>query len=524
MSELLTVGLDTRARLEAVADVVLPTFGDACVAYLAGEKGLRPAVCRVAEGPLNTVRACADIPAADIGGAGPVAAAFRTRESVLVTEVPPGLGEPAQLLGLHSVLVVPLLSADEPIGVLVFGYSGSGRRYGRDDIGLAREIAGRVAPAVEDAMRFERELATAEALQRSLLPDQLPELQDADLATRYVPGGVGLKVGGDWYDAVPLRDGRVMLVIGDVVGHGVRAAASMGKLRNVLQYSALDGLAPAAVLARLNAYFCALVDSDMATLLIAEYDPEHRRIRYSSAGHPPAMLRMPDGTVEALEGGRSMPLCATDQAQYHEAEHDLPPGSMLVLYTDGLIERRGESLDVGLDRLAEVLRTAPDAVEDVADRLLLDFLADDAPADDVALLCVGVRGPEASLRLRVPAAARQLSRMRREVTEWLTRVGASEVETHEIAVAVNEAAANAIEHAYGLSDEEFVVEADQHGDRVELVVRDFGQWRTRRTSGDRGRGLDLARGLMDSVDVEPGSDGTVVRLRRRLAGAEGGTR
>ncbi len=256
--------------------MVLPTFGDACVAYLAGEQGLRPTVCRVAEGPLNTVRACADIPAADVGGAGPVATAFRTRESVLVTDVPPGLGEPAQLLGLHSVLVVPLLAADEPIGVLVFGYSGSGRRYGRDDIGLAREIAGRVAPAVEDAMRFERELATAEALQRSLLPDQLPELQDADLATRYVPGGVGLKVGGDWYDAVPLRDGRVMLVIGDVVGHGVRAAASMGKLRNVLQYSALDGLAPAAVLARLNAYFCALVDSDMATLLIAEYDSEHR--------------------------------------------------------------------------------------------------------------------------------------------------------------------------------------------------------------------------------------------------------
>ena len=436
---------------------------------------------------------------------------------MLANGSPAELGEPAGTLDLHSVIAVPLLSGVESFGVLVFGCSGSGRRYGRDDLGLAREIAGRVAPAVEDAMRFERELATAEALQRSLLPDRLPELQDADLATRYVPGGVGLKVGGDWYDAVPLRDGRVMLVIGDVVGHGVRAAASMGKLRNVLQYSALDGLAPAEVLQRLNAYFCALTDADMATLLVAEYDPARQRIRYSNAGHPPAMLRMPDGTIDALEGGRSMPLCASDRSQYQDAERDLQAGSMLVLYTDGLIERRGESLDVGLARLAESLRTAPAAVEDVADRLLRDFLADDAPADDVALLCVGVRGPEAALRLRMPAAPRQLARMRRAAMDWLARVGASDEEAREVTIAVNEAAANAIEHAYGLIDDEFVVEADQREGVVEVVVRDFGQWRTRRTTGDRGRGLALARSLMDSVEVQAGSDGTIVRMQRRLA-------
>lgn len=524
VSELLTVGLDTRARLEAVTDVVLPTFGDACVAYLVGDAGLKPAVCKLAGVHLDReLDRWADVPTADVRGPGPVATAFRTREPVVVREVPDDFGEPAQALGLRSLLAVPLLAGDEPLGVLVFGYSGSGRRYAKEDLGLAREIASRVAPAVEDAMRFEREVATAEALQRSLLPDQLPVLKDADLATRYVPAGVGLKVGGDWYDAVPLRDGRVMLVIGDVVGHGVRAAASMGKLRNVSQYSALDGLAPAEVLQRLNGYFCALADADMATMLVAEYDPGRQRLRYASAGHPPAVLRMPDGTVEMLEGGRSMPLCASDQAQFHEAECDLPAGSMLVLYTDGLIERRGESLDIGLDRLVAALRSAPTGVEDVADALLRDFLADDAPADDVALLCVGVRGPEPTLRLRLPATARQLSPMRRAAAEWLDRVGASEEEVHEITVAVNEAAANAIEHAYGLFDADFVVEADSSGSDVEFVVRDFGQWRTRRGTGDRGRGLDLARGLMDSVDVQPGSDGTVVRLRRRL-GAPAGER
>ena len=297
---------------------------------------------------------------------------------------------------------MPLLAADEPIGVLVFGYSGSGRRYGREDLGLAREIAGRVAPAVEDAMRFERELATAEALQRSLLPDQLPVLQDADLATRYVPGGVGLKVGGDWYDAVPLRDGRVMLVIGDVVGHGVRARHRWASSATSCSTARSTGSLPPRC------------SSGSTRTSARSPTPTWRRCsspsttRHGSASATrmpailPAMLRMPDGTIEALEGGRSMPLCATDQAQYHEAEHDLPAGSMLVLYTDGLIERRGESLDVGLDRLAASLRTASAGVEDVADTLLRDFLADDAPADDVALLCVGVRGPDATLRLRLP--------------------------------------------------------------------------------------------------------------------------
>ncbi len=188
VSELLTVGLDTRARLEAVTDVVLPTFGDACVAYLMGENGLESVVCKLAGAQLDpALDRWAAIPAVDVHGPGPVATAFRTREPVLVTDVPAGFGEPAQVLGLRSVLVVPLLAASEPIGVLVFGYSASGRRYHGEDMGLAREIAGRVAPAVEDAMRFERELATAEALQRSLLPDTLPVLQDADLADAIRP-------------------------------------------------------------------------------------------------------------------------------------------------------------------------------------------------------------------------------------------------------------------------------------------------------------------------------------------------
>jgi serine phosphatase RsbU (regulator of sigma subunit)/anti-sigma regulatory factor (Ser/Thr protein kinase) len=455
-----------------------------------------------------------DVPPTPLDDDGPVATAFRTGEPVVVSDGSPDDEE----LDRGSALAVPLIADDGPFGVLVFGYTASSRRYGAEDISLAREIARRVAPAVENAMQFETQVATANALQRSLLPENLPLLQDAELAARYVPGGVGLKIGGDWYDAVPLRDGRVMLAIGDVVGHGVRAAASMGKVRNVLQYGALDGLAPAGLLQRLNAYFCALADSDMATLFVAEFDPVAQRLRYASAGHPPAMLRLPDGSIERLDEARSMPLCATDQAQYHEAELDLPPGSLLLLYTDGLIERRGESLDVGFARLEAVLAGAPADVEAVADLLLREFVADGSPADDVALLCVGTTDRDARLALLLPATPRQLSGMRRTVTDWLVRVGATAEEAREITVAVNEIAANAVEHAYGLTDAEFAVEARVSDRQVEFQVRDFGRWRTRRARGDRGRGLDLARALVDALDVEPGDDGTVVRLRRRLRG------
>ena len=213
VSELLTVGLDTRARLDAVAGVVLPTFADVCVAYLAAPDGLAVTACKVvadngsARDAIAEVATWDDFPLLPLDATGPVADAFRSREPVLVSDVAPALaalldptGGAAELpVDLRSALVVPLLADEQPLGVLMFGYRETERRYGVEDLSLAREIARRVAPAVEDAMRFERELATAEALQRSLLPERLPVLQDADVAARYVPGGVGLKVGGDWW-------------------------------------------------------------------------------------------------------------------------------------------------------------------------------------------------------------------------------------------------------------------------------------------------------------------------------------
>jgi PAS domain S-box-containing protein len=529
IGELLMIDLDSHARLAAFADVVVPTFADVCPIYLTEGGVLRLAAFAAADPDLG--HEVEDHPAwrePTVDDATPVARAFRgvapvLQATVSAAEVDAWLPDDearriARKVGVRSQLFVPLVGADGPFGVVGFGYSSSGRRYAPRDVALGVEIARRMAPALENALRFEREAATAEALQRSLLPERLPELGGTRLAARYVPSGEGVRIGGDWYDAIPLADGRVVLAIGDVVGHGVRAAASMGRLRSVLQFCALDGLDPAATLERLNAYLAALADADMATLLVVEYDPADERLRYANAGHPPALLVTPDGRSEFLADTHGMPLGANDRARYSVAEASMAPGSLLVLYTDGLVERRGESLDDGMARLVTVAARQPEELEQFADGLLAGLLHHDRSTDDdVAVLLLRTLAAGDRLDLRLEAAPRELARLRRLLADWLRRGGADEEEVAELTIAVNEVAANAIEHAYGLVDAEFLLRGRTEGGIVEVEVRDFGRWRRRTPRGDRGRGLQLARTLVDELEVVPGSSGTKVTLRRRLA-------
>ena len=400
---------------------------------------------------------------------------------------------------------------------MTFAYAASGRRYGPDDVPLAEELARRVAPAVEQALRFEQERATAETLQRSLLPERLPDLPEAELAARYVPASEQLEIGGDWYDVVALPDGQLLVAIGDVVGHGIPAATSMGRIRNGLHFCARDGLSPGPILRRLNEHFLETEDTDMATLLVLLYDAQREMLRFASAGHPPPLVQRPDRAPEYLPGARGAPLCATDRSDYPEMEAPLPTGSLLLLYTDGLIERRRESLDVGLDRLAAVVATGPEKMEELADHVLAELIGEDAPGDDVALLAARALGATAGLDLRLPARPRELGVLRHRLREWLAGLGAAPTETGEITLAVNEAAANAVEHAYGLADADFAVEARTDDGCVVVRISDAGRWRDP-PAHDRGRGLDLMRGLMDQADVEAGPHGTTVVLRRRLRG------
>ena len=363
---------------------------------------------------------------------------------------------------------------------------------------------------------YEREHRIAETLQRSLLPERLPEVEGLDLAARYRPAGTGAAVGGDWYDVLERPDGRVALVVGDVVGHGVRAAATMGQLRNAFRAYGLVEASPAEVMARINRLVRSGVEEAMATVLYLVLDRETGDVAFASAGHPPPLLLAPEGP-RFLDGGRSVPVGAADPAAFREASAVLPPGSSLVLYTDGLVERRDVPLSERLDVLADAASSSDRDLERLCDRILSRLLGDREPVDDVALLAVRPQPMiEDRLSVSLSAEPESLVMLRRRLGRFLYAAGASRAEVYEVTLTICEAAGNAIEHAYGPSDAMFEVEAAIEDGVVVAAVRDCGRWRDRR-SDQRGRGLNIIKGLMDHVEVRAEGSGTVVRMRRRLA-------
>ena len=365
---------------------------------------------------------------------------------------------------------------------------------------------------------YEREHTIAETLQRSLLPQRLPLIEGLGLAARYLPAGRGAAIGGDWYDALERPDGRVALVVGDVIGHGLRAAATMGQLRNAFRAYGLVEASPAEVVARINRLVLSGVEEAMATVLYVVLDRETGEIAFSAAGHPPPLLLAPDGP-RFLEGGRSVPIGAADPAVFREARAVMPPGSTLLLYTDGLVERRNVPLSDSLDQLAAAAGEAEQNLDALCDRVLAAVLGERDPGDDVALLAVRpVAAPAERIHLSLPAEPESLSLLRRRMIRFLHAAGASEIESYEITLTVCEAAGNAIEHAYGPGDASFDVEALLVAGELVASVSDRGHWRERRGE-HRGRGLKIIEGLMDEVDISTQGGGTLVKMRRRLSHA-----
>jgi PAS domain S-box-containing protein len=365
---------------------------------------------------------------------------------------------------------------------------------------------------------YQREHKIAETLQRSLLPERLPQIEGIQLAARYLPGARGAAIGGDWYDVLERPDGRVALVVGDVVGHGLRAAATMGQLRNAFRAYGLVESSPAEVVARINRLVMTGVEDAMATVVYVVLDRETGEVSFSAAGHPPPLVLAPDGPY-FLEGGRSVPIGASDPAVFREATAVIPPGSSLLLYTDGLVERRDVGLEERLGQLAEVAGAAGDDLDVLCDRVLELVLGEGDPGDDVALLAVRPL-PAASelISLTLPAEPGSLAVLRRRLARFLHATGASEAEQYELTLTICEAAGNAIEHAYGPGDATFDVEVTFAGGELVATVRDTGSWRDKRGE-HRGRGLSIIEQLMDHVDVAADESGTVVTMRRRLAAA-----
>jgi serine phosphatase RsbU (regulator of sigma subunit)/anti-sigma regulatory factor (Ser/Thr protein kinase) len=416
--------------------------------------------------------------------------------------------------GLKSLLGVPLLVEGSVIGVLHVGTLVT-RIFGEEDVDLLQRAGDRAALAISSRLT-ERERGLADALQSSLLP-RLPELPAVALAGRYFPAA-SAQLGGDWYDAFPLPDGRLGMAIGDVVGRGFHAAAIMGQLRSGLRAYALDGISPSTVLARLSRLLRQLEPDRTATLLYLVLDPHGGSFIVSSAGHPPPLIAHEDGDPVFMELPGSAPLGATRVASYEDVERALEPGAALVLYTDGLVERAGESLDTGLERLrAAVAGSASGGeIERLGDSLVAALLPDGPTGDDAALLLARALPLSDSVMARFPADVESIPLMRRMLGRWLQEAGATTAEAEDVALAASEACANAIEHAYGPAAGVLEVSASKSDSGEAVVeVRDYGSWRPPRGE-NRGRGLMLMEGLTDSVEVTQGDDGTTVQLVRRL--------
>jgi serine phosphatase RsbU (regulator of sigma subunit)/anti-sigma regulatory factor (Ser/Thr protein kinase) len=387
-----------------------------------------------------------------------------------------------------------------------------------------------------ERVREARARAEAEAiagtLQRHLLPDRLPEVASLCMAARYRPSERVAQVGGDWYDAIELPGGGIGLVIGDVVGHGVQAATLMGELRAALRaYAVAEPRSPAAVLTSLNALVTSTHRTGMvATLLYMVVDEDGTRVRFASAGHPPPLVMDAEGATRFLEHCHDPPLGAKERVHFGEWEGELT-GSTVLLYTDGLVERRGEAIDAGLARLREALGAGPLELEQLCSHVLDCALGGRDAQDDIALLAVRLAGVGAgALELDLPAEPASVPVARHRVERWLEQTGGGRDDLFAIKLAVSEVCANAVEHAYGPEQgHTFRLRAerapwagaggsnggaaDDGGGDVVIEVSDSGRWRRPRGSR-RGRGLRITRQLMDTVEVERASNGTTVRMRK----------
>jgi len=381
-----------------------------------------------------------------------------------------------------------------------------------------RAVVGLAAQSVERSQLYELERAVAGTLQKSLLPGSLPDEARVSIATRYRPGAEDLDVGGDWYDVIHIDRDRIGVAIGDVVGHGLEAASSMGQLRSALRSLALTGEGPGSVIRGLDRFARTTTPATVATVVYAELDLTHDVVRYACAGHPPPVV-VHDGRVDDLMEGRTTPLAALlDPPPIDEGVHPFPPGTVLVLYSDGLIERRGEPMDVGIGRLHDLLMELPSDQPDTLADLLVDTLTGDVSQDDdVALLCLRSLPRDPRFSTAVPVEPAALAGLREDVRAWLTGKGVPGSIREDIVLACDEACANAIEHAYR-STSVAPIELDARMDRDEVIIeiRDTGRWREDAVEGDRGRGIAIMRAVMDDVDIRTGAKGTLVTLRHRI--------
>ena len=377
--------LEIDELLDTLLERVREILGVDTAAILLIDRSSKEMVATAAKGIEEEVRSGIRIPIGQ-GFAGRVAA---ERRAVILENVDhTNVRNPILVdVGIRSLLGVPLIADGDTIGVLHVGTLGS-RSFSDHDAELLQLVADRAALAINAGL-LKQDRTVATALQRSLLP-RLPEIGGLEIAARYLPGHDRL-VGGDWYDVFELPSGHVGAAIGDVVGHGLRSATVMGRIRNALRAYALDSDDPAAVLTRLDDMVCHFEPDEMATVLYAVFDPDRRRMTVSVAGHPLPLMTSPTADAHLVDAPADPPIGSAAAAPRRATEVPVSEGATIYLFTDGVVERRGEHIEVGLERLRET--AIPGPPHRGCTRIVSQLLAGAQPDDDAAVLAVHIRAP-----------------------------------------------------------------------------------------------------------------------------------
>ncbi|GGL62547.1 histidine kinase [Streptomyces fumigatiscleroticus] len=391
---------------------------------------------------------------------------------------------------------------------------GGHRLFTDEDQLLLSLLAGHLAQGLVRAHQIDQQRETALALQRAILgPSHLPD----GFAVRYEPATRPLEVGGDWYDTVALPDGRIGIVVGDCVGRGLGAATVMGQLRSACRALLLQDAGPARTLMALDHFAAGLPGARCTTVFCGVLDPASGRLTYSSAGHPPGILARADGTTLLLEDGRSLPLAIRPGRPRPEGACTLPARATLLLYTDGLVERRRRPLTAGIDQAGAAVQQGRDvAVGELATQVMERLAPAGGYDDDVAVLVY--RHP-APLDLSFPAESAQLALVRQALRGWLAQCGLPRRTVQNVLVAAGEACANAIEHGHRDAPGDPVrLRVEAFADGLRLVVADSGSWKVPQPEANRhrGRGTALMRAMMEQVTITPGATGTTVEMHTRI--------
>ncbi|MFE9499356.1 SpoIIE family protein phosphatase [Streptomyces collinus] len=462
---------------------------------------------------------------------GVVAALFTRADVPVLTATDPGLrweDLPARHQELLTALrgrpaLTPLADdtgagvlLDHPDGPLACWIDlGEHRPFTAEDQLLLSLLAGHLAQGLVRAHQIDQQRETALALQRAILgPAQLPD----GFAVRYEPATRPLEVGGDWYDTVALTDGRIGIVVGDCVGRGLQAASVMGQLRSACRALMLQDPSPARTLMALDQFAASVPGALCTTVFCGVLNPGTGELTYSSAGHPPGILAHPDGTTHLLEEGRSLPLAVRPGIQRPQTSCTLPSRATLLLYTDGLVERRRRPLSDGIDQAGDAVQQGRDVpVDDLATQVMARLAPDGGYDDDVALLLY--RHP-APLQVSFPAESGQLAPVRKALRSWLAQCELPPGDVQNVLVAAGEACANAIEHGHRDAPGQAVrLRAEALVDHLRLTVADSGLWKVPQPERNthRGRGITLMRAMMQQVTITPGPSGTTVDMQMRIS-------